>query len=467
MLVTVERAMSVIDPLNVRSNVSNRRKSVMVWLIMATVLLLINCNFIWTTDLTNVTLSTASKNHSSPNDTSYPQKTLSQTSNLSGITTKLDSSGEKKKIIFNETSKINKTTNQTRNPGILTTNNEELKVPQCYFNKQHAYFTEHIWPWIDFIICVTLPFLLIALCNVLILVCVWRTMKVQRHRQNSVLLKKAHSDQATFSLTPRKLGGENNEKKIFKPANQVEKIGGSRGVVCQFEGAKSVKTAFLKSNNLPILTCSEHCFPTHKKAYCLPSTRGPKSSPVEATGLFKPNGNGETEKTDFENSEGEDNHSTPEFSQSNKNKSHYSFATNPRYHRSLNHLQRVEKHAEVLPFRSVKTPRRSTPTLAPFTTMLLGLGACFLLTNAPCGIYFILEDYYFRPMEDDAQVGPIMLVHAIVNLLNFANYSANFLLYCVTGSKFRMALKVKLKSLKRLFCTFKCCRRHNHRMEYA
>lgn len=84
-----------------------------------------------------------------------------------------------------------------------------------------------------------------------------------------------------------------------------------------------------------------------------------------------------------------------------------------------------------------KNPKSNSTTIT-----LLTVSFCFLLLTLPSSIYFIgleQELWIVRTMQD--YVGVIMS-YAVVNLMFYLNNAINFILYCLSGSKFRQGLYV-------------------------
>ena len=81
----------------------------------------------------------------------------------------------------------------------------------------------------------------------------------------------------------------------------------------------------------------------------------------------------------------------------------------------------------------------SHPRMTTMTAILLAVSFTFFLLTAPITIYLILQRTWINSADPvvDAQAS---LGWAIVNILSYSNNAINFLLYCVTGSKFRSQL---------------------------
>ena len=78
------------------------------------------------------------------------------------------------------------------------------------------------------------------------------------------------------------------------------------------------------------------------------------------------------------------------------------------------------------------------------TAMLITSNTVFLITTLPIEIYEICYDYFY--VTTDPQVKARMdLVWAVVNMFMYTNNAVNFILYSLSGSRFR-------QEVKRLFC---------------
>lgn len=82
-------------------------------------------------------------------------------------------------------------------------------------------------------------------------------------------------------------------------------------------------------------------------------------------------------------------------------------------------------------------PRYSTMTSS--TAMLIGVSAMFFLTTTPSTVYFLLADQFLSNPSAQCEAR-VQLAFAATNLLYYTNNAVNFLLYCLTGTRFRRAL---------------------------
>ena len=78
------------------------------------------------------------------------------------------------------------------------------------------------------------------------------------------------------------------------------------------------------------------------------------------------------------------------------------------------------------------------------TTMLCTLNTVFLITTLPISIYNIGYTYWYST-QDQRTIAYLELWWSVVNMLMYTNNALNFLLYSLSGSRFR-------KELKRLVC---------------
>ncbi|XP_025088038.1 uncharacterized protein LOC112560385 [Pomacea canaliculata] len=74
------------------------------------------------------------------------------------------------------------------------------------------------------------------------------------------------------------------------------------------------------------------------------------------------------------------------------------------------------------------------------TVMLLLVSLTFLLLTSPVVIVLLYKRYYWLPTRDEEKA-KVRLVHAFVDNLMYTNHAVNFLLYCISGRRFRMEFK--------------------------
>ncbi|XP_048237981.1 growth hormone secretagogue receptor type 1-like [Haliotis rufescens] len=87
------------------------------------------------------------------------------------------------------------------------------------------------------------------------------------------------------------------------------------------------------------------------------------------------------------------------------------------------------------------------------TVMLMLVSFAFLFLSAPVAIIIIVQRYAWFP-KTPHEVAVFHLVHAIIDNLMYTNHTINFLLYCISGQKFRT-------ELRRLCCSRRRSRRSN------
>jgi len=95
-------------------------------------------------------------------------------------------------------------------------------------------------------------------------------------------------------------------------------------------------------------------------------------------------------------------------------------------------------------------PAKKTAASANITMMLLMVSFTFLLLTSPVVIVLLYKRYYWLP-STNAEKATARLTHAIVDNLMYTNHAVNFLLYCLSGQRFRLEFKRLLDSA--------CCRR--------
>ena len=73
------------------------------------------------------------------------------------------------------------------------------------------------------------------------------------------------------------------------------------------------------------------------------------------------------------------------------------------------------------------------------TIMLTTVGVVFLLTTSPKAIYYFGITYGAWPVTTNQEFARLYLAYIITTLLVFVNSAINFVLYCMTGARFREA----------------------------
>ena len=88
--------------------------------------------------------------------------------------------------------------------------------------------------------------------------------------------------------------------------------------------------------------------------------------------------------------------------------------------------------------------RSSSAAASSLTVMMLVLSTVFLITMLPISVY-VTGEHYWGQTEEPQSLASLKLWWAIVNMLMYTNNCVNFLLYCLSGSRFR-------KEARQLFC---------------
>lgn len=85
-------------------------------------------------------------------------------------------------------------------------------------------------------------------------------------------------------------------------------------------------------------------------------------------------------------------------------------------------------------------PQTSSGRTSNMTILLISLNFVFIICTSPVCIYFIGEPYWI-PKDVPRNIQLQDPWWAFVNMLMYANHSANFIMYCLTGSRFRQSVK--------------------------
>ena len=423
-MVTIERALSVLCPLTVRSRIT-RSRTILFWVFLSCIIFLINAHFFWTIEL-------FLDIHEYDNQTS-----LETTPFYESKTTRRD---ELSLVTLGYTRYY--VSNQTSHPG-----NQNAEKYLCFFKIDYLEFSATVLPWLDFFLTVAIPFLLIAFFNILIAICVWRTVSANSLYRHHPSTRQSFRE----SLSAEENAGNNHDSILKRLSNASDNSRHRR---------RSSSCANLKFPDQQERRAKKE----NKSRKCSVSVGGEDNSDHYSDVFYA----GARCSRDERNCDKSFNHDKQKLEQRVSNESH-SFLKSKFGRPSRDGQQRCsnspasQSHppcTQKLSFQSValSTPRKQFSVrkrdqiLAPFTAMLVGLGVMFLMTNAPSGVYFILQESLFAKIADNddySKVGPLRLAYAIVNILYFVNHSANFLLYCLTGSKFRMALRKTLRCQKK------------------
>lgn len=92
--------------------------------------------------------------------------------------------------------------------------------------------------------------------------------------------------------------------------------------------------------------------------------------------------------------------------------------------------------------RKYSTPTRSQINTISMTRMLLTVTFYFLTVTTPVFIFTIIQEWLFTSSRITAEkYGRMEVVDAVLTIMLYLNHSINFLLYCVTGKRFKRELK--------------------------
>ena len=98
----------------------------------------------------------------------------------------------------------------------------------------------------------------------------------------------------------------------------------------------------------------------------------------------------------------------------------------------------------------MRTSARNDRT-SSMTAILLLLNIIFLATTTPVSVFFIIQDSWSKRVTTAREQALFKLTFTVVNLIQYANNSLNFILYCITGSRFRKELQAMLFKRNRVF----------------
>lgn len=79
------------------------------------------------------------------------------------------------------------------------------------------------------------------------------------------------------------------------------------------------------------------------------------------------------------------------------------------------------------------------------TRMLVLVTSVFLVTTLPSALYYIIDSYVRDKEVEDTRTNKILNVaQAVTNLLQYANYGSNFILYSARSNRFRLEIRYLL-----------------------
>ncbi|KAJ8304499.1 hypothetical protein KUTeg_018082 [Tegillarca granosa] len=99
-------------------------------------------------------------------------------------------------------------------------------------------------------------------------------------------------------------------------------------------------------------------------------------------------------------------------------------------------------------FKSFKATHTAKNKISSTSCTLIILNTVFLMSTTPVSIFLIGYPYWSENASSN-KMAALNLIWSFVNILMYTNNAINFLLYCLSGSKFR-------KELKQIFQ--KCCK---------
>ena len=94
-----------------------------------------------------------------------------------------------------------------------------------------------------------------------------------------------------------------------------------------------------------------------------------------------------------------------------------------------------------MPSNSICSSRNKKDRDSSMTTILVVLNVMFLVTTTPAGIFFIYDRYWHDALRSRRDEALYNLTYTVVNLIMYINNAFNFLMYSVTGSRFRQEVR--------------------------
>jgi hypothetical protein len=87
---------------------------------------------------------------------------------------------------------------------------------------------------------------------------------------------------------------------------------------------------------------------------------------------------------------------------------------------------------------------RTRSKYTSMTTMLVTLNVVFIVSSTPISVYLIGSDYWDEGASEH-ELAISSLVFEIASMLAYTNNAINFVLYCISGTRFRLELKALAK----------------------
>ncbi|KAL3869225.1 hypothetical protein ACJMK2_041933 [Sinanodonta woodiana] len=122
-------------------------------------------------------------------------------------------------------------------------------------------------------------------------------------------------------------------------------------------------------------------------------------------------------------------------------------------------LSKKKSVTKVAPMQAMK--RQAGNKTSHLTAMLLTINFVFFLCVTPISIYLIGETHWYANIETNDRMAESYMLWAIVNILMYTNHSTNFLMYCLSGTRFRGEVKALFTgngNKRGLFTNFKTTR---------
>lgn len=263
--------------------------------------------------------------------------------------------------------------------------NSTVTVEHCtYRTVQYKEFFQTIWPWIDFAVYSCLPFILLLAGNLVIMVRLFKSFKATHVKIAPKPSTRLPAAIRSNTIEPNK--GNDIPSFNIRPPSPT----GSQASLNQGEYPVMSKSPDFDSHSAKSLGSSTNTSVVRMKS--------PSTIDVDAvsTGFF----------------------STREVSH---NEAHGS-APEP------------NKSSQTYKKQTAKNKMSST------SCTLIILNTVFLVSTTPISVFLIGYPYWSEKASSH-KMAALNLIWSLVNILMYTNNAINFLLYCLSGSKFRNELK--------------------------
>ena len=162
---TVERYIAVCRPLHAPS-ICNRRRAFAAILLLLSFLVLLNCHFFWTTDIEIISV--------------VIQQQLTMPSNLTSMVS--NSGGDRIVSGMDDVNSSDESINSIGDTDVYTY--QLTNLSKCYAKSEYEFIVTEAWPWLDAFVYSFVPFIVIAILNLLII-----REVVRAHRARSCLVQ--------------------------------------------------------------------------------------------------------------------------------------------------------------------------------------------------------------------------------------------------------------------------------------